>query len=74
MRDVVKGIRTVAANHIESGNFHDFLQMHNLSYSTIDNNPTTTDLFQVESYEYPYDEFDYDDGALQQGNGKGDAA
>ena len=80
MRDVVKGVRTLAANHIESGNFQDFLQMHGVPFGSDDHNtPGNTDLFHIEgyetplSYEYPYDGYDYNDND-QQGNGIGDVA
>jgi len=82
MRDVVKGVRTLAANHIESGNFHDFLQMHSIPSGSGEYNvePGNTDLFHIESYESPYrykppyGEYDYNNGDEQQGNGIGDTA
>jgi len=76
MRDVVKGIRTVAANHIETGNFHEFLRRHGSPAGEPDYTESVNnlDLFHIESFDYYDGEYEHEDLPLLQGNGMGDAA
>jgi len=71
MRNVVRSVRTVAANHIEASRFSDFMRIHSPPAGAADQD--TTDLFFADGFDY-YDEINYDNGDLDQGNGTGDAA